>query len=119
MSKVSFHRVQIRIDPPIVNAQELVGARCHVDVIGFALGSLFVQKLIHKVIHWRFLYQDGHDHKERLAQIRGPPFGGRVAVAFINARLVWYGVHASKGGERASVYEKVKKDKKALILLGL
>ena len=43
------------LDPSVVNAQKLVCGSGHVHEIRFALGTLFIQKLIHRLVGGRAL----------------------------------------------------------------
>ena len=49
-SLISLQRCQIFFYSAIVDAQELVGAGCHVNQIGFALGSFLVHETVYRVI---------------------------------------------------------------------
>ena len=45
-----FQRYQIFFDPAVVDAQEFVGPRCHVDQVGLALSAFLVHELVGRVI---------------------------------------------------------------------
>lgn len=45
-----FQQSQILLNASIVDAQELVGAGCHVNRVGLALGSFLVHETVYRVI---------------------------------------------------------------------
>ena len=58
---VLFQIAQTLFDFTIVDAQKIIGASSHVDIVGLALGALFVQKAVHRIICRSILKHCGHD----------------------------------------------------------
>ena len=87
-----LQRVQMFHDAGVINAQKLVGARHHVDVKMFTLGTLFIHEKENRLVCGGVLEDDGHDLKQSLAQSSGAAFGDisglRIEVAGLKGRSV-------------------------------
>ena len=70
-----FQRCQIFFDPAVVDAQEFVGPRYHVDQVGLALGAFLVHKLVDRVILGHGFQQAVHHKEQRPAQLRRATLG--------------------------------------------
>ena len=55
-----LERGKVFLYPAIVNAQEFIGASCHVDIIRLSLGTFPVHEQVHRVIRFGF-DEDIHD----------------------------------------------------------
>jgi len=94
-----FQRCQIFFDPTVVDAQEFVGTRCHVDQVGLTLGSFLVYELVDRVILGHGFQQAVHHKEQRPAQL------WRAALGFALTGLVSARVNAGESGDRTSVDE--------------
>ena len=56
------------LDLTVVDTKKLVCTGSHVDLVGFALGTLLVQELIYRVIEGFRLEQCSHDQEESLPE---------------------------------------------------
>ena len=63
-----FETVEILLHGGIVNTEELVGGSHHVDSIGLSLGSLFIHKQVHRLVHWGVLEIHTHDQEQGSSQ---------------------------------------------------
>ena len=75
-------------DPAIVNTRELGASGGHVDVERFALRTLLVQELVHRIVNRFQLEQDGHDDKQSLAQVRRTAFADSALIGHFGTRIV-------------------------------
>lgn len=84
------------LDSGVVNAQELVLGSGHVDKIRFTLGTLFVEKLVYRLVGRHFLQVSANNLVKRLVQVWRATLGGGIALGILLARLVYSGVNSGK-----------------------
>ena len=80
-------------DAGVINAQKLVGARHHVDVKMFTLGTLFIHEKENRLVCGGVLEDDGHDLKQSLTQSGGAALGDRAGLRIEIAGLERRGVN--------------------------
>lgn len=89
--------------PAVVDAQELGHPGSHVHVVLLAFGALLVKELVDGIILGLKLEQDGHDDKERLAEIRRTALAAGLAVGNLVAGIILDGIGTGKADKRLLV----------------
>jgi len=101
----SFQLGQIFLHPAVVDAQEFVGARRHVDQVGLILGAFLVHELVDRVILGHGFQQAVHHKEQCSAQLWRAALGSADALGFALTGLVSARVNAGESGDRTSMDE--------------
>ena len=72
----------------IVDAQELVLCSGHVNEIRLALSAFLIEKLVHRLVCWRFSEICADDLVQRFPQMRRAAFGCRYALMAFHPFLI-------------------------------
>ena len=83
----------------IVNAQKLGASGSHINVVGLALGTLFIEELIHGIVLRLKPDQDIHNDEQRFAQVRRAAFAGSIVLCDHIAGVVLFRIRSGKRNE--------------------
>ena len=89
----------------VVNSQELVGGSHHINLVRFALGSFFVNKLVHRFIFGAVFENYVNDLEKSLAKMRRTAFGNASGFNVNISGLVWRSVKPGKSSDRFTAME--------------
>lgn len=67
--RIPFQGGQILLHAGVIDAQELVGASCHVNQVGLTLGAFLVHELVHRIILGLGLDETVHYQEQGLSQL--------------------------------------------------